>query len=469
MKWLFTVLIFHTPLVLSCIRGQPVSYIGEDFTVSTNTVDLRANYLRPILDITVANFIINRFNAYVRRSEWAHVKPSDWWINIQRGFIYDGDPFSSNWFGHPIHGSIFYNSARKSNIDYFKSLPYVMMGSLMWEWLGETEYPSMNDMITSTLGGQYMGEVLYRLTDHLWNSSSTNKTVNGIAGGLINPVMGMNRIAFGYAIPKSQTSEIPLKTYLSLGLNQPFNTFFDQMSPTGVLIELDIEYGNLWNLKNSKIKPFDYFTFRTWLNILAPESEASAYYNISSSSIMFGKSFNYGTRKSTILSVSQHYRFVHNHLYKIGAFVVTADAWWFNRIKNNLEFFSGIKGGAVVFGSGLSKNIINEYPDIFPNFQRDYIFGPGYMMQCVGGLKHIYLGRIDFDLSYYKIFSKPLPEGNEKLQQIKTRYISPSFGSFSLGLDYNYFNRYGRYYSAVENTDISMRAWELRFLLVYTL
>jgi hypothetical protein len=43
---------------------------------------------------------------------WANVTPETWWSNINNGWEYDGDAFLTNYFAHPYHGSLYFNTGR---------------------------------------------------------------------------------------------------------------------------------------------------------------------------------------------------------------------------------------------------------------------------------------------------------------------------------------------------------------------
>lgn len=76
--------------------------------------------------------------------------------------MWDNDQFSTNQFAHPYHGSLYFNSARTHGLNFWESCPYVLGGSLMWEFWGENEPAAINDVFSTTFGGIAIGEVLYR-------------------------------------------------------------------------------------------------------------------------------------------------------------------------------------------------------------------------------------------------------------------------------------------------------------------
>ncbi|MBU4308132.1 MAG: DUF3943 domain-containing protein, partial [Acidobacteria bacterium] len=47
------------------------------------------------------------------------------------------------------------------------------MGSLLWEYFGETTRPAYNDIINTTFSGALFGEILYRLSSNILDDRTT--------------------------------------------------------------------------------------------------------------------------------------------------------------------------------------------------------------------------------------------------------------------------------------------------------
>ena len=94
----------------------------------------------------------------------------------------DRDPFSINQLGHPYQGNIYYGFARSAGLNYWQSLAYTLAGSFLWETAGETTPPSLNDHITSGIGGSFVGEALFRMASLLLEGGGENPGVLARAG-----------------------------------------------------------------------------------------------------------------------------------------------------------------------------------------------------------------------------------------------------------------------------------------------
>src|SRR5438477_7893765 len=121
------------------------------------------DFLRAAAAVVGVNGVAWTYNRYVRDWEWSHVGPRSWWENLRGGFQWDDDALTDNQLAHPLHGSLFYNSARGAGYSFWGSAPFVALGSLSWEFLAENVRASPNDVINTTFGGIALGEVTSRL------------------------------------------------------------------------------------------------------------------------------------------------------------------------------------------------------------------------------------------------------------------------------------------------------------------
>ena len=121
--------------------------------------------------------------------------------NFETGFVWDNDQFSTNLFAHPYHGGLYFNSARSNGMSFWESIPYALCGSLMWEFCGETEPPAINDVMATTLGGVAIGEITNRVSALVLDDRAHgfSRFLRELAGTLINPIQGFNRIVSGKA------------------------------------------------------------------------------------------------------------------------------------------------------------------------------------------------------------------------------------------------------------------------------
>ncbi len=467
--------------MMKCFTNQWAAVIFFIFTFSFSRGQISVDdslvnkknpeYFRSVANVIGINTLINRFDTYIMKKEWSKVSFSSWMSNLDRGFLTDGDGFSTNWFGHPIHGSLFYNAARTHNMNFWQAAPYVAGGSLMWEFLGETEPASSIDLYTTTFGGIYLGEVIYRLTDFAWNYPRNKKDplFSKIAGSLLNPVAGINRFVFDRNIPFTSKSLTPVTVDIFIGTNHPLDKLFSDMKGMGIIIDAEIYYGDLFTKNISSFSPFDYFKISTWVNFSEyPKGQKDTYFNLSSEAIILGTKITNRSDKTELISLTQHYDFIHNDLFKIGSIVLTGD-WTYQETFNNVRITSSSKLGIVLFGSGNSEFVKPVLPDVFPEFERDYIYGQGYMAELEFIAKFRKIGIFISNVNHFVIYSKSQPNGVENLDLIRAKYLFPLKRNFILGLQYDYYHRNGDYYTSKSIVRSKNGHQELKLLLGYTL
>ena len=157
-----------------------------------------------LLDLVVVNEIIWIYNRYIReggenlgfRKSW-----KTFTNNLNNGFEWDDNNFSTNHFLHPYHGSLYFTGARSQGYDFWQSVPWAFAGSWYWEYAGEAHQPSINDWINTSVGGMALGEGLHRMSNLVLDNTDTgsSRTWREIGGFLVAPVRGFNRLITGEA------------------------------------------------------------------------------------------------------------------------------------------------------------------------------------------------------------------------------------------------------------------------------
>jgi len=118
--------------------------------------------------------------------------------NFRKGWIIDTDPYWVNQLGHPLEGFLFYSAARSTGHGFYESFGASFLGSLIWEQFMEVQAPSVNDQITTPIGGTLLGEVLFRLHRLILDSRGAKPDFWREASAfVVCPVCGVNRLATG--------------------------------------------------------------------------------------------------------------------------------------------------------------------------------------------------------------------------------------------------------------------------------
>ena len=143
-----------------------------NLTMSPPPWGTQKSYLIPALEIVGFDTLLNLFDrAYYGCCDF-DTDLSSIKRNLHRGWGVDSDEFTVNQLGHPYQGSMYHGFARASGLSYWQGLGYTFAGSLLWEIAGETTRPSKNDQISTGIGGSFLGEALFRMSN-LWLEKAT--------------------------------------------------------------------------------------------------------------------------------------------------------------------------------------------------------------------------------------------------------------------------------------------------------
>ena len=118
---------------------------------------------------------------------------------MKQGWVWDLDDFPVNQIGHPYQGNNYFTSGRANGLSFYESSAVAAFGSGTWEYFGETNLPSLNDFINTTLGGIALGEMFHRAA---WLVRDTRATGRGrmwreIGATAFDPVAGFNSFTRG--------------------------------------------------------------------------------------------------------------------------------------------------------------------------------------------------------------------------------------------------------------------------------
>jgi len=210
------------------------------------------------LNMVTSNVFLN-LSSRMADAGFAGMTFQDMWKNLStnRWIWEDGDRFLVNQFGHPYHGSTYFASARINGFNFYESIIFAPLGSLVWEVLLEPE-PSVNDFITTTVGGIAVGEMLHRLFLEVDSSPSVGAKIGGF---FVSPFSSFNKI---YNRPARATGGGNIySASVKSGIEKTFAFFpghekqADSWKYPGVYVNIDVTYGNPF-IQQSKT-PYEHF------------------------------------------------------------------------------------------------------------------------------------------------------------------------------------------------------------------
>src|SRR5688572_5713393 len=248
--------IFSVGLLHAQEVPQPDSAMKMNSADTLNKVDTvygKKRFWRAAGELMLVQVIPWAYNYYVRDADFAHISMESIKHNIQfSNWEWDDNSFKTNQFAHPYHGSLYFSSFRTNGYSFWQSAPAAFAGSYIWEVAGETHPPAPNDFINTSLGGISLGEMTYRLSNHIVrdNQRGFKRQMQEVFAFLVNPMNGFNRILDGrwgrVHVHSTDTVEAPLKGFLDIGVRR-FSTEYEDVLTRGdneFYVRLRLIYGH---------------------------------------------------------------------------------------------------------------------------------------------------------------------------------------------------------------------------------
>ncbi len=218
--------------------------------------------LLAITETLLVNVVVNLTNSYAFGEKWSRVHLDDWKRNWRFGWEWDDNPFGTNMFAHPYHGSAYFNAGRSNGLSFWESAPLVYLGSWTWEFFAETYRPSFNDFFMTSFGGITLGEVTHRLSAMIRDEQTrgAERIAREFVAGVMNPVSGVNRLFRGQwtRVGPNPPEHDPDAYYFAVGAGvrnvYEDSTGIENFAPT---ILLDLQLGDPFGRGYSE--PFDVF------------------------------------------------------------------------------------------------------------------------------------------------------------------------------------------------------------------
>ncbi len=227
----------------------------------------------PAVEVTSINFLLNLTDRFALNLNYSNTNFSTMKRNLKAGWPWSNgwqwsqDPFHMNFFLHPYCGSMYFNAARSTGYNFYESFAFSLAGAWMWKMFGENGIPERNDLINTSIGGAFFGEIFYRLSSDVLDDRTvgSERVFREIAAGLIDPVRGFNRLLQGKSF-RTTNKEVYEKNPVNISFYTGVHRIDDQsqsMLGNGTnseMINLQIDYGNPF--EDRPRKPYDFFKLR---------------------------------------------------------------------------------------------------------------------------------------------------------------------------------------------------------------
>ena len=423
---------------------------------------------RSLFQTTVINVIYGLANL-ARGQETAKVTPKTWWANMENGWVWDLDDFVVNQIGHPYQGSNYYNAGRGNGLSFYESAAMTAFGSATWEYYGETNMPSLNDFINTTLGGIAIGEVLHRAAWLIRDPRASGRTRlwREIGAMAVDPVTGYNRFRTGDA---SRSADKPAEMVPSgLGSVTSAGVLWRGTEERAVnssgqpFVEFDVLYGDLDGGRSRT--PYDAFTMRLRLGGGGPVSDAK----------IRGRLIGQPLGRAVQFTVAQSYDFQDNDAYNFGAQSFEAIVGVKKEFSPRYALHLFGAGGLTVLGAINSLPLgVEEAPEeeVDPDAPqgvsegpRFYDYGPGSNFSAAAVMTRERRVFATFLYQGRHLFSLDGVRANHLLQQIRADVMVPLRGPLGLGVAGEYFSRH-TYFQDADRTEKEF--WYPQFRAFFT-
>jgi Domain of unknown function (DUF3943) len=386
----------------------------------------------------------------VRGQVTARITPKTWWDNMENGWVWDLDDFTVNQIGHPYQGSNYFNSGRANGLSFYESAAVAAFGSSTWEYFGETNKPSLNDFINTTLGGIALGEMFHRAG---WLVRNTQATGRGrlwseIGAMALDPVTGYNRFRTGDAsrVTDKPADLVPssLEGIVSAGVlwrGSQSSAFTAAGQP---FLEADALYGDA-NTGHSRT-PYDAFSVRLRFGGGSAFSEARV------RGRLLGQPMKNGTLHFAVL---QTYDYQNNDAYSTGAQSFDAALGATHAFSPRTSLWVVGWGGLTVLGAVDSLPLgVTETPDEpeepsggqgVSEGPRFYDYGPGSDFGATARVLRNGRTVTAFLYEGRHVYSLDGVRANHFLQRMRLDVLFPLRGALGLGTSAEFFHRRSYY------------------------
>jgi hypothetical protein len=415
------------------------------------------DFLVPALEIPTYELLLNRVDHYFE-DEATYPSPIDnFRTNLHRSWVVDNDKFSTNQFLHPYSGAIYQGLARSAGLDFWQSSAYTFAGSLLWEEAGENTAPSINDQVVTGIGGNFLGEPLFRIASLLLERDSGQpRWWRELAAGIVSPPTAINRLAFGDRFaPIFPSNDPALFTSVDVSANaythytSNINVNADPSAPPAnqtlqrarAAASFTLAYGLPGKLDYSYDRPFDYFSLDFGVDT------ATGVESVFSRGLLFGSDYSGGDSYRGIWGLYGLYDYAAPNIFRVSSTagaLGTTGQWWLSQrvaLQDTALLGVGYAAGGVIHGAGVAP----ESP--LGEGQRNYHYGVA--PESVISLRLIFSDRAALDATargyYISRLGATESTGSETIERVDLALTVRVYKMHGIVVRYLVSNRDGRY------------------------
>jgi len=358
-NWLATALL--------CCSGSNFNPLDAQDAIRAETAS--KSFWRAGTTVAAINTLVWGFDRYVKDAQTARVGVRSWARNLVSGFEWDDNVFATNQFAHPYHGSLYFSAARVNGYGFWGAAPFAAAGSLSWELFAETNAPSFNDFVNTTLGGIALGEVTHRISHALLaGGPGLRRTVGALA---VSPGSGLGRAV-------RERDELLSRSFPA-SIRQEMTSGYGWLTDDGSrvsrpVLTMRIESGTPFD--SGPGRPYEAFDVSLHLT----GGERSIVSRLELNGVLGRRSVLRSERGHLVITGVQHYDYFNTSAFEWSAQSVSGGLAYRRDLSRQLEFRVGTRLVGTVLGA-----ISSEHAGVVG---RTYDYGPGLGLATAGSLQY---------------------------------------------------------------------------------
>ncbi|ACL66974.1 conserved hypothetical protein [Anaeromyxobacter dehalogenans 2CP-1] len=390
----------------------------------------------PAVESLSVNLAMMGWNRWVGAAPWADISGDSIGRNLRSRWVLDDDQFWVNQFGHPYQGTWAFSAARSAGQGFWVSSAYAFAASGLWEIAGETERPSRNDQVTTTVAGMVLGEILGRFSDAL---RAEGGTWNGVAASVLSPMGAVNRRLLGPTRPERATS-----SRWALAMGGATGDATGDRGTWGGGVGLDFAWGLPGDPDLELEQPFDHFVLEARYGF-ARDPDAT----VRARGLLAGRSFEAAPARG-LYGLFLLFDFDTPQRFHVSTSALGAGASARADLGGGLALEGDLVGAAVILGAA---GTVDRGDD---GKGRDYRIGPG--AQALAGLDLVAgtRARLGAVARQYLIFGEGEVAGDERIAELGARGSVRVLGAHAVAVD---VSRHLRHASADASGPVREAGW----------
>ncbi|MGH7871365.1 MAG: DUF3943 domain-containing protein [Candidatus Binatia bacterium] len=228
---------------------------------------------------------------------------------------------------------------------------------------GETTRPSQNDQISTGIGGSFLGEALFRMSN-LWLEKQTGGGFwRELIAAAISPPVGFNRLAFNERFKGIYPSNDPeYYGVMQVGIasaTQDRHNGSSKIRRYEGIVDFTLDYGLPGKPSYTYDRPFDYFS------VQAAASTAIGFDSLATRGLLLGRRYDIGDKYRSIWGLYGSYNYMAPQIFRLASTALSLGTTGEWRISEMLTLqgtaLVGVGYATVSTINGISDERSNQY------------------------------------------------------------------------------------------------------------